>query len=389
MKELAKRLPLLLMALLFLSLLSACNAIIETRGVDISVNLPGSPPPLIGEDSVSVSTQAELEGEILNMVRGRDERGLFRIELPSPYDIEYMVLAAIEQMSMEPLAAYATSAITAIQEEGHGYVTIEIVIGYQKTLEQITEVQLVTNEVIFDILLSQMLREGETYLAMLSPPEIAGFGAIEEMILDYYYRQALDIIVLPQTQIGFFPGSGGDEQRIAVIELDFGFSQNTLTRKRAQLRLAAGALIDALPEDLTLPQQIHYLTESLADTVFETLEEVPQADLKELRPLATTAFGALVEGSATSEGYAMAFKALMELLGVESHVIQGEREGERHVWNIVQIDGYYYHIDVSLLSLLGPEYTLFLSDEIMILQNGYSWDTRDYPSADGPALAFG
>ena len=388
MKELTKRLPILLTALLFTVLLSACNAIIETRGVDITFNLPESPPPFIGEDSISVSTQDELESEMLSMVRSREERGLFRIELPSPYDIEYMVLAAIEQMSMEPLAAYATSAITAIQEEGHGYVTIEIVIGYQKTLEQITGVRPVSNEVIFDILLSQMLREGETYLAMLSPPEIAGFGAIEEMILDYYYRQALDIIVLPQTQVGFFPGSGGEEQRIAVIELDFGFSQNTLSRKRAQLRLAAGALIDALPENLTLPQQIRHLSYSLAESVHENLEEVPQADLKELRPLSTTAFGALVEASATSEGYAMAFKALMDLLGVESHVVQGEREDERHVWNIVQIDGYYYHIDVSLLALLGPEYTLFLSDEIMILQNGYSWDTRLYPTADGPNLAF-
>lgn len=51
-------------------------------------------------------------------------------------------------------------------------------------------------------------------------------------------------------------------------------------------------------------------------------------------------------------GYAKAAQYLFELLGIESRLVFGrlnnDKKDGRHCWNIVNIGGYYYHLDVCL-----------------------------------------
>ena len=51
-------------------------------------------------------------------------------------------------------------------------------------------------------------------------------------------------------------------------------------------------------------------------------------------------------------GYAKAAQYLFKLLGIESRLVFGrlnnDNEGGRHCWNIVNIEGRYYHLDICL-----------------------------------------
>ena len=62
-------------------------------------------------------------------------------------------------------------------------------------------------------------------------------------------------------------------------------------------------------------------------------------------------YGALVNGVAVCEGYAYAFQHLCRLAGIQSIVVKGElnngNSSESHAWNMVQLDGKYYHVDVT------------------------------------------
>ena len=56
--------------------------------------------------------------------------------------------------------------------------------------------------------------------------------------------------------------------------------------------------------------------------------------------------GALIDNSAVCEGYAKAMQVLCCLLGIECSVITGTAE-EAHMWNIVNIDSQWYHVDLT------------------------------------------
>ncbi len=66
-----------------------------------------------------------------------------------------------------------------------------------------------------------------------------------------------------------------------------------------------------------------------------------------------TAYAALVEGRAVCEGYARAFQYLCYQVGIPCAVVTGTSvnpatgEPEGHAWNLPQIDGKYYHVDVT------------------------------------------
>jgi len=58
-----------------------------------------------------------------------------------------------------------------------------------------------------------------------------------------------------------------------------------------------------------------------------------------------TAYGALVLGDTVCKGYALAWKVLMDRLGIPCLVVcKGDGS---HLWNMVQLDGKWYHIDVN------------------------------------------
>ena len=98
---------------------------------------------------------------------------------------------------------------------------------------------------------------------------------------------------------------------------------------------------------------------------------------------AMTAYGALVQGQAAGEGFAMAVKVLCDALGLECHVVRGALDGRQHTWNMLRLDGGpHYHLDPTAYDGEGAA---FLNDS-EIAEAGYAWDTALYPPCDGPSL---
>lgn len=82
--------------------------------------------------------------------------------------------------------------------------------------------------------------------------------------------------------------------------------------------------------------------------------------------LKSTAFGALIYGKATCQGYAVLTYRLLREAGVGSRVITGTAKydgmEEYHAWNIVCIDGLYYNLDVTWDDQNGSEDNFLKSD---------------------------
>lgn len=77
-----------------------------------------------------------------------------------------------------------------------------------------------------------------------------------------------------------------------------------------------------------------------------------------------SAYGALVNGSAVCEGYSYAMNLLLSKVGIKSYYINGHGENTLHMWNVVNIDGNWYHLDATWNDSSGSYYNYFnLSDE--------------------------
>lgn len=72
----------------------------------------------------------------------------------------------------------------------------------------------------------------------------------------------------------------------------------------------------------------------------------------EVKETSSTVFSCLADGLSACEGYSKATKLLCEKAGLECYTVSGDAvnfdgKTEGHMWNIIKIDGEYYHLDVT------------------------------------------
>ena len=88
-----------------------------------------------------------------------------------------------------------------------------------------------------------------------------------------------------------------------------------------------------------------YLYDRLAQHC--TYDVAATEDAAENDPMAYTAYGAIVEGSAVCEGYAKAMQLLLTRSGISATSVSGDAvwSEESHMWNLVEINGNTYYLD--------------------------------------------
>ena len=98
------------------------------------------------------------------------------------------------------------------------------------------------------------------------------------------------------------------------------------------------------------------------------------------------AYGVFVKGSAVCEGYAKAFKLLMDIAGIDCIMVSGN-VGENHIphaWNMIKLENAWYHVDVTYDDP-NPETTeivyLYLNVSDSIIEKDHSWNKNVTPEA--------
>lgn len=89
-------------------------------------------------------------------------------------------------------------------------------------------------------------------------------------------------------------------------------------------------------------------------------------------------YGALKYHNAVCVGYATTFRLFMEMLEIPCRVVPDAYLG--HSWNLVQIDGDWYHTDVYS-GMDNGSYAVFNMTDSMML-NTQEWNYEDYPEAN-------
>ncbi|MGI2294588.1 transglutaminase domain-containing protein [Paenibacillus sp. GXUN7292] len=96
-----------------------------------------------------------------------------------------------------------------------------------------------------------------------------------------------------------------------------------------------------------------------------------------------TAYDALTRGTTVCQGYSLITYRLLSEAGIENMITEGEVDTGLHSWNLVKLDGNWYHLDVTWddpTNIEGGTYDYYLVTDKQ-LRKDHTW-TKTYPSAD-------
>jgi hypothetical protein len=101
-----------------------------------------------------------------------------------------------------------------------------------------------------------------------------------------------------------------------------------------------------------------------------------------------TAYAALFgNGKTICEGYSLLAYRMLTEAGLDARIVTGTGNGESHAWNMVKINGTWYHLDVTwddpVPDVPGrTTYTYFNLDDAQMRASGHTWTYANYPTCN-------
>ena len=313
-----------------------------------------------GEGTVhAVRNYSELRGALIGMIDSGTGEALFSLaEYPREEVPEELQRAVAYAREIYPVGAYAVESIDYNFGTGLGASALSVDITYRRSRAKIESIRTVR-------WISGAKKEVEDALDQIADSlvlQIAGyqetdFGAI---ILGYAQRNPDRVMEVPGVSVRIFPDRG--ETRVVELSFHYRTDRSELRSMREQVEpvfSSAALYVTGTAGEQTKFSQLHaFLMERMDYTIESTI---------------TPAYSLLCQGVGASRAFAQIYAAMCSRIGLEARVVSGKRGGELRWWNLVRIDGRWYHLD-----LLADQQFVLLTDGQM---GEYEWDREAYPAA--------
>jgi len=365
----------LIFAALFAS--AGCGNLLEGDFESVSIHeiAPYVKPPV---EQISVSDIDEFRDLLLQLIMEHESVTQIQYYNFDGEDVNTEIQRVCDEIMHEhPIGVYAVEKITAGATRIVSYFEVDIEIIFKRTREQLESiVNVSTQRYMMTQLLSIMGQHKEEAVIrtsmQLSDEEIA------EQIKEIYYENPRRIVMLPFVTVEIFPEEGMDR----IYEIKFGHAESPgmLQQYGENLSVSVRRNAENAVGDTDAEILLSLVGNLMASTEFDegTARTISTHGAQNF---AATAFGALVRGSAVGEGFAMAFKALCDELGFDCRVVLGLLDGRVHAWNIVLLEGAFYHIDVAMCVVNGLETAFLKTDEDF--EEMYDWDKENTVRCEG------
>ena len=348
-------------ALLALALvLTGCSAMLERDYTSITPH--NAAPTTEGDPStLRADSYQELVNALIYFVDNGVEEGTVRLYFDSE-DVETdLEVACLEVVQEDPLGAYAVEFIKFRVTRVVTYAQADVYFTYRRTPEQVDSIVQATG-------VTAIREELEDTLASFSPEcvlRISYFDGDEETIRslaqEAYYHVPEAAFGMPELEIALYPETG--RQRIVEVLL-------TYPDEPAQLEDQKEALARRLDE-LAAPLagvEGDALILAAGRTLLSAAGYSPEGP--------SDAYGLLETGEGDSEGFALAYAALGERLGLSCRIAQGTWRGAPHFWNVVRTADGWRHLDLSATSGALPS----LRTDPQMSEGGYQWEADSVPA---------
>ncbi len=204
-------------------------------------------------------------------------------------------------------------------------------------------------------------------------------------------------------------GSGATYQQLGTIGNTYKKVSITIKRTTNYYALKAYMENEAIPDTEQKAKQLYeridfIMSECIKEGMSDFEKEVALHDylVKNCRYSANVdqpagsdiyrAYGALVNQDAVCNGYAEALQVLFTCAGLESQFIIGKADGIEHAWNLVKLEGVWYHLDATWNDPVPDRGDMVVHsyfnvpDEV--ISETHEWDKSSCPEAFGMSCNY-
>ena len=357
----------LLPLLLILLLLCGCSRLVEGEYQVVTDHVETGMNPEISGRIFEVHTYSGLKRAVLDLVNSGAEDGIVRAVEYSGIIRDDISKACLEVARSSPMGAYAVEYMTHAVNRILSYDEVSIHIHYKLSQEEILEVHSVSSLSDFYARIDEGLESGTEYLALQIATLALNDRNIKNYVSGYYLQHPDGLLSLPDLSVSFYP-SEDYVQKIITLTLDYHVSPEERMSKLSELRTRAETLTRGI--DHSSPEYASWrCCSAVADAITRTSNR------------GRTAYDVLINGSGNSEGCAMAYQLLCTMCGIPCQVISGRLNSNTHYWNLILLNGDYYHVDCS--ACIGGNMEAGFLKQDSDLWGNYWWESGQYPSAQG------
>lgn len=262
-----------------------------------------------------------------------------------------------------PVAAYAVSDISAVLGTAGGEPALSVTVSYTHGRAEIRQIKEVSDVVEATNLIRSALNACNVGVVL----KINQYQAVDftQIVEDYATAFPEYVIEQPRVTVNVYPDHG----EVRVVELNFAYRTNRESLKEMQNRVRnmfTSARLYVSVDTTALDKFSHLYTFIMERFEFDIATSI------------TPAYSLLLHGVGDQKAFAIVYAAMCAREGLECYTVSGTRNGAAHYWNIVSVDGKYYHVDL-LRSSDGKTFRMYTHDQM----GGYVWDYDAYPACVG------
>lgn len=312
--------------------------------------------------SVSVHSYDELIKALQDLVRSSVQECTLSITGIDQGSMKTRMKQAIAYiMNEDPYGAYAVDEIAYEVGLSGGETAVAVDISYLRNKTELQKIKQTENLSAAKDAVSQVLNSCETGVVLyVENYEETDFV---QFVADYSHDHPDMVMEIPRVVSTVFPQSG--ENRIVELLFTYQTSRDELRTMQESVKpvfTSAELYVSGSENEKEKYDQLYsFLMERYSYKVETSI---------------TPAYSLLCHGVGDCRTFANVYASMCRKAGLECTVISGTRDAEAWFWNMIQIDGEYYYVDLLRCNQLGG--FILRKDAEM---KGYVWDYSAHPAA--------
>ena len=318
------------------------------------------------EQILSASNYGTLYATLCAMVDKGEESGIIFVDKYDQSQVVADMTKVIEQVLVKhPIAAYAVKEILFDFGSNAGQSALAVNIDYLTNRTEIHKIQRLEDMNRVKNAIGAALNQCESGVVLY----IENYEETDlvQWVKNYAAEHPEKVMEAPEVIANIYPNEG----KKRVVELKFAYQNSRDDLKTMQSKVLPLFEVATIYAGMDNGETERYfkLYSFLMGSSPEFLLETS----------ITPAYSLLEHGVGDSRAFALVYAAMCRESGLECITVTGTRAGEPWYWNIIQMDGRNYHVD--LLQCYQVDMFEGKSDEDM---SGYVWDYSAYPKCESP-----